>query len=1229
VQAVSTTSLPTDRNECTASAADDVGAVRRTVADFEYDPTTGVLVEEVANAETEFAVTTFRHYDAFGNIVRQVTEAPSLAPRVAETTFDARGRFAIGQQNALGHRSTLSFDEQLALVVETKDPNGVTTRSQYDGFGRLTEMVSPTGMVATEASYFADVPPISGHAVALVQTKVVGDMPPHISFLDVQGRVLRTQVEGFDVRPVFSDAQYDAYGRTSAASLPYYEGETIYWGTVWYDALNRPVVNVRPDGAETVTRYLALTTTVTDPLGGETETERDLKGNTIRTVDQKGDVVEFEYGAGELLLSVSTIADGVTLVTEHAYDAAGNRVSTTDPDLGTWSYQYNAFGQLVWQRDAKGQDSTISYDAIGRVSSFVRPDSVVKYSYDSKPFGIGQVSVMTSNRQIAMAAIGTLGGQTYAEEFEYDGYSRPFRKVTTVNGEVFAATLRYDEHNRPIEAAYPGGFVVRNSYDEQGLLSQVRVKEPNQPIGEMGAIRWEALERDQQGRILKERFGNDVETSHAFDPQRGFESLISAQNASGTTVLDLSLSYDAAGNLVEKHEAALGQTERFEYDNAYRLVEWELNGESEGRYEYDGRGRLLYKSGVGRYDYEGRGPAHGVKQIIAPDGSVQSYEYDPNGNLIIGPKGHFNFFSDNLVQHIYASPDYWSSFQYAPDGSRYLHSAHDRNRLTETLTIGPYEQIREHYGPESTGTADLVRRRLYVMGDTGIIAVVEDTVQFDPFGGDSPSFANGSNELIAKLAVTTHYLQKDQLGSVVAISNGEGAVTDRFSYDPWGAKDWQANKRPGAAGEMISGTFHRGFTGHEHLDHLALIHMNGRVYDPTTAQFVSADPQVQVPFALDTYNRYSYASNNPLRYFDPSGYGLFDSIGDFFGGVWDAITSPYRAAWSWLKENWRTVVVITVAVALSTVTAGIGGAILIGAVSGGLNAALYGGSFSDIMRGGIIGAFTGAATFGAGSLGASVGGSWGTVTGVAGHGVVGGAGAEMNGGNFWSGFAAGATTKAFAGSVSSIENTALETVAASAVGGTASVIGGGKFTDGAITGAYSHLLNDVMHRPASASTRSARPGALPRAYVGGFGDKLITGPVIDAYETYGTVSDKYFTWDQSDELAAWIQKHGGEVEVYAHSWGADTAAEVVAAGNRVELLVTADPVGYTRPSFQAVNDNATSWVNKNAQGPASIPNFIAGIGRAWNEAPASYAKHELMKNADHADYCDMAKGACR
>jgi RHS repeat-associated protein len=55
-------------------------------------------------------------------------------------------------------------------------------------------------------------------------------------------------------------------------------------------------------------------------------------------------------------------------------------------------------------------------------------------------------------------------------------------------------------------------------------------------------------------------------------------------------------------------------------------------------------------------------------------------------------------------------------------------------------------------------------------------------------------------------------------------------------------------------------------------DEVGLIHMNGRVYDPLIGRFMSADPFIQSPSNLQSYNRYAYVMNNPLAFSDPSGY---------------------------------------------------------------------------------------------------------------------------------------------------------------------------------------------------------------------------------------------------------------------------------------------------------------------------------------------------------------------
>jgi RHS repeat-associated protein len=77
---------------------------------------------------------------------------------------------------------------------------------------------------------------------------------------------------------------------------------------------------------------------------------------------------------------------------------------------------------------------------------------------------------------------------------------------------------------------------------------------------------------------------------------------------------------------------------------------------------------------------------------------------------------------------------------------------------------------------------------------------------------------------------------------------------------------------PSSDQSTIAGISRRGYTGHSMLGQMGLIHMNGRVQDAVTGRFLSPDPYVQDPGFTQSFNRYSYANNNPLTYYDPSGF---------------------------------------------------------------------------------------------------------------------------------------------------------------------------------------------------------------------------------------------------------------------------------------------------------------------------------------------------------------------
>ncbi|MBK6630007.1 MAG: RHS repeat-associated core domain-containing protein [Betaproteobacteria bacterium] len=138
------------------------------------------------------------------------------------------------------------------------------------------------------------------------------------------------------------------------------------------------------------------------------------------------------------------------------------------------------------------------------------------------------------------------------------------------------------------------------------------------------------------------------------------------------------------------------------------------------------------------------------------------------------------------------------------------------------------------------------------------------------------------------------YYHHDHLGSVAAITNEAGAPIERLAYEAFGERRYPNGNAQDRNSPLIGITTDRGFTSHEHLDELNLIHMNGRVYDPVLGRFMTADPFIQAPGNLQSYNRYSYVLNNPLAYTDPSGYF---SLKKALKNIWKGIKrDPLRFA---------------------------------------------------------------------------------------------------------------------------------------------------------------------------------------------------------------------------------------------------------------------------------------------------------------------------------------------
>jgi RHS repeat-associated protein len=310
-------------------------------------------------------------------------------------------------------------------------------------------------------------------------------------------------------------------------------------------------------------------------------------------------------------------------------------------------------------------------------------------------------------------------------------------------------------------------------------------------------------------------------------------------------------------------------------------------------------------------------------------------------------------------------------------------------------------------------------------------------------------------------SVYTRYFHYDHLGSVSVVTDENGAVLERDSYDAWGKRRYP-DGTDDPSGSITSLTT-RGFTDQEMLAVFNLVHLNGRL----VGRMMSADPTVPDPLNGQAWNRYSYVGNNPLAFTDPTGYSW---LSEFIGWVG-----------SFLRSNPIVGSIIRIAAIAGCSVAGLGEvcAVVAATASSAAVAGLTTGRLSTALKAGLVAGATTIAFYGVGSVASDVAvqtggfyvGSSAQLVSTAGQALVGCASAIAAGGRCGPQALAGAVT-GFAGALLSGLSYTARLVGNALLGGAASVIGGGKFADGAVTGAFAYLMSPSLGSVLNASPYS-------------------------------------------------------------------------------------------------------------------------------------------------------------
>lgn len=780
------------------------------------------------------------YYDRLGRVIRTAKEGYGGQKTFTDTIY-----------NILGQTVAVS------LPYSGPSPTG-WTRTTYDALGRPATVLAPNGTLTTYD--------YKGRATKVtVDAASLGGANPapqtNVTLVDAKGRTVKVwnadNVPALsspvtDITSPVASIEYvlDGFGRMRATRLKDQTPQIL----ATYDALGRQTSLDDPDKG--------LWTYVNNGLG-QVVRQTDAKGNVTRTTfDRLGrqlSRVTSEPSGGPAESAQWFYYDTVT-------DSARHAVGPTSITSGGRTFR-------SWV-GAPEREESLTIGAPG----YQPPPTISTQYYDDK----GRPAF----------AVSTIDGKWFYTDTTYDSYSR-------------AAQVRHYWRPHTDESPPTGvpaewlDFGYTYTYDGSGSASKSYVTQVRDTVG--NRIWWEAhgtAGYDHLDRPALVRKGNGHWTKRDYRAEDGVLTAIKTGTLSGTTVTpvvqNLAFSFDGLGNLVQRTGGGL--TESFTYDLLNRLLTSAVAGQSARQTSYSPNGNIASKQDVtgaasGAYAY-GSGKPHAVTSAFG-----YAMTYDANGNLSTrsgnGKTWQTRWAGFDKPRWL-AMDSSGSDFTAGVVGSEFLYNAARRRVLH--LEFDSMSGASPNFTP-----LHYTRKRLYALGSTVEIDYKNQTASGSgqswlmdkvriyvpgPEGNVGarefwPTKPAGQQEK----ALVYHY---DHLGSIEGITDygvttatwslddDSPARSSRYSYDPWGERrdplDWNARPTTATADGGANDRTPRGFTGHEMLDDLGLVHMNGRIYDPLIGRMLSADLFVTFPSSLQSYNRYSYVDNRPLTATDPSGF---------------------------------------------------------------------------------------------------------------------------------------------------------------------------------------------------------------------------------------------------------------------------------------------------------------------------------------------------------------------
>ncbi|MBK4734904.1 phospholipase effector Tle1 domain-containing protein [Noviherbaspirillum pedocola] len=563
--------------------------------------------------ETDATGTSTRYeYDSVGNLVRRSAAAGSDEQRTQTQRFDAAGNL-VAELGGEGSAALAALGTNAAPADIEAVWNAWSTRYRYDLAGRRIAMTDAAG---NTTRYYYD------RAGQLVYT------------INAQG-----EVEG---------ARYDAMNRRIARTR--------------YATRIAPAALAQLGGGLVDAAVTAAI--VASPSDATTRYSYNRDGTLAASNDELGNLTTYQVNAFGERTGATLQGAGITNLV--SYDRRGLQIASIDDSTGlraTRSRQYDAFGRVVLQSDARGNVRRLRYDRLGReVQSFDAGNASRSTSYDAygrvltQTDGNGQTSTWrydTAARSMTLTTpegvrtitirnrhgetVQLIDGRGNSLRYRYDRDGKLMesrndatgsvetnrvdavgRVIETVDARGVSTVTTYDAASRVLTRTVdPAGLalVTRYAYDAQGRTISVTA-----PDGSVTQSAYDA--KGQLSTVTRDPGGLKLVTRYRFDARGNTLAVI---DADGTPTAQITVyAYDGLGRRISSTQDAggLNLTTRYAYDADGNLVSTIDAAGNRTRMVYDANARLRYRidgtGAVTAYQYDGEGRQTAVARLASP-----------------------------------------------------------------------------------------------------------------------------------------------------------------------------------------------------------------------------------------------------------------------------------------------------------------------------------------------------------------------------------------------------------------------------------------------------------------------------------------------------------------------------------------------------------------------------------------------------------------------------------